>query len=84
MKKIAQIGTFDVENYGDLLFPDVLSYQLKGYSIDLFSPKGGLKPFNKDVEVFPLNMLEQKCLTDKYDALIVGGGDLIRLDNRVS
>lgn len=84
MKKIAQIGTFDVENYGDLLFPDVLSCQFKGYSIDLFSPNGGLKPFNKNVEVFPLNMLEQKCLTDKYDALIVGGGDLIRLDNRVS
>ena len=24
LKKIAQIGTFDIENFGDLLFPDVL------------------------------------------------------------
>ena len=36
--KIAQIGTFDVENFGDLLFPEVLKLKLgSGYDIDLFS-----------------------------------------------
>ena len=27
--RIAQIGTFDLENYGDLLFPVILENELK-------------------------------------------------------
>ena len=34
---IAQIGTFDVENYGDLLFPIILKQKMKDFDIDLFS-----------------------------------------------
>ena len=37
-RRIAQIGTFDVENFGDLLFPDVLKIKLGDcFDIDLFS-----------------------------------------------
>ena len=38
--KIAQIGTFDVENFGDLLFANILEKNFAEYDIDLFSPRG--------------------------------------------
>ena len=41
MKYIAQIGSFDVKNFGDLLFPTILeNYLNKDFIIDLFSPIG--------------------------------------------
>ncbi len=81
--KIAHIGTFDVENFGDLLFPDVLKYHLgEEYDIDLFSPLGGKKPFD-DAIVFPINKLEEKLKENNYSAIIIGGGDLIRTDKKI-
>ena len=41
-KRIAQVGTFDVENYGDLLFPFIFKHYFLDYEIDLFSPVGGV------------------------------------------
>jgi polysaccharide pyruvyl transferase WcaK-like protein len=90
MKKynIAQIGTFDVENYGDLLFPVMLKHQLEkrmnNVRIDLFSPKGGIMPFTENTHVYPINEFEEACQKSKYDAIIIGGGDLIRLDSNIS
>ena len=81
--KIAQIGAFDVENFGDLLFPEVLKKQLgSDYDIDLFSPLGGKKPFD-NVEVFPVSSLETKIIQNKYKGIIIGGGDLIRTDQKI-
>lgn len=82
--RVAQIGTFDVENYGDLLFPVLFKYRFSDYDIDLFSPKGGKKPFEKNTIVYSLDDLDKMCLEKKYDALVIGGGDLIRLDNQVA
>lgn len=82
--RVAQIGTFDVENYGDLLFPVLFKYRFSDYDIDLFSTKGGKKPFEKNTIVYSLDDLDKMCLEKKYDALVIGGGDLIRLDNQVA
>jgi len=81
--KLAQVGSFDVENFGDLLFPVVLENKLNIEQLDLFSPNGGIKPFTNDIYVFPLSELEKKCLEERYDAIIIGGGDLIRSDKIV-
>lgn len=83
MKHIAQIGTFDVENFGDLLFPYVLQNKLgNDYTIDLFSPNGGdWCFFNK--KVYPIAEFEKMCQKNRYDAIIIGGGDLIRTDNKI-
>ena len=81
--KIAQIGAFDVENFGDLLFPEVLKLKLGSeYDIDLFSPVGGIKPFDAQV-IYPINKLEAKIIQNKYQAIIIGGGDLIRTDCKI-
>lgn len=88
MKKIAHIGTFDVENYGDLLFPCILEIQLKKrlpeIEIFLFSPNGGNKPFEENRIVYPIHALEKMHLEHHFDAIIIGGGDLIRLDSNIS
>lgn len=81
--KIAQIGTFDVENFGDLLFPDVLKKHLgSDYEVDLFSPLGGKKPFD-NIDVLPISTLESKIIENKYQGIIIGGGDLIRTDQKI-
>lgn len=45
MYKIAQIGVFDYENYGDVLFPEILynelGCRLGEICVELFSPKVG-------------------------------------------
>lgn len=82
-KKVAQIGSFDVENFGDLLFPDVLKSHLADeFEVDLFSPVGGIKPFDKIV-VYPISKLEEMIIDKHYDAIIIGGGDVIRTDSRI-
>lgn len=80
--RVAQIGTFDVENYGDILFPDVLKKNMEqlDLEVELFSPKGNCyKPFD-NVFVYPISQLEERCKENRYDALIIGGGDLIYID----
>lgn len=85
-KKVAQIGTFDVENFGDLLFPTVLSKVLKKNQIDvdIFSPYGGKKPFEEEIIVYPISELENMLNKEKYSAIIIGGGDLIRMDTSIA
>ena len=55
--RIAHIGAFDFENYGDLLFPDVLRIQLdKRIEIEeilYFAPKACKMP-NRDIEYMQL------------------------------
>ena len=85
MKKIAQIGTFDVENFGDLLFPTVLKAQFNDVEIDLFSPLGNMtKPFEEETFVFSIKDLEEKCKAEKYQLIIIGGGDLIRVQRNIA
>ncbi|MDO5329656.1 MAG: polysaccharide pyruvyl transferase family protein [Coriobacteriia bacterium] len=84
MAKIAQIGTFDVENYGDLLFPDVLEFKLQPSLLHLFSPIGGIKPFTDNQKVYSISELDNMCTIHNYDAIIIGGGDLIRLDTDIA
>ncbi len=89
MKKynIAQFGTFDLENFGDLLFPNVLEKNLKSRinveNLVLFSPVGGKKPF-EDVEVYPIKQFDELNKKYNFDAIILGGGDLLRLDTTVT
>lgn len=85
--RIAQIGTFDCENMGDLLFPIVLKKliekQGEPIEIDMFSPIGGSMCFFPQYDVYPVHQLQEKHLEHPYDAIIIGGGDLIRLDPSV-
>ena len=81
--RIAHIGSFDVENYGDLLFSDVLKAQLeKRIEIEeilYFAPKHCIMP-NRDITVYSVTELEEMAEKTRIDAIIVGGGDFIYMD----
>lgn len=80
--RIAQVGSFDVENYGDLLFADVFEKNIRKYveveEIVLFAPKGCKMPFSDgEREVCSVTELEKKNQEKPFDAIVVGGGDLV-------
>ncbi|WP_373229943.1 polysaccharide pyruvyl transferase family protein [Cohnella sp.] len=85
---IANIGTFDIENFGDLLFPEILkrglSKRIDLEYISLFSPTGGPKPFEPNIRVQPITNFDAEHNKHKFNAVILGGGDLFRLDTSIS
>lgn len=84
-KRIAQIGTFDVENFGDLLFPTVLEHRFSQCIIDMYSPNGNMaKPFEETKHVFSVSELEKRCQSQKYDLIVIGGGDIIRIEKNIA
>lgn len=86
---VAQIGTFDCENIGDLIFPTVLKGQLdKRIEIKnhfLFSLNNCTRPLDEyKWQVYSIDRLEEIHLAHKIDAIIFGGGDLVRFDNNLA
>ena len=85
---VAIIGAFDNENFGDLLFPDVLKSQLEKRNLDvnllLFSPVARIKPFTDDVNVFAVRDIEKIHLEQGIDAIVLGGGDTINFVNFIA
>lgn len=87
--RIAQVGTFDLDNLGDLLFPFIFSKLLdrilgKGsYSLELFGPIGCAKgAFYSDHSlVRPISLLQDSCIDGSLSHVFVGGGDLLRCDD---
>ena len=79
------VGTFDVENYGDLLFPLIAKHELRSRLGDV-----DIIPFSyfaKTSDSWPFTV---RSLTDlvemlpQLDALLIGGGYLIRFDAEVA
>lgn len=84
MKKyrIAHVGAFDFENYGDLLFVEVFERNIRNYieidEIVLFAPKKCKMPFTDGKrEVYSVAELESMHRKSAFDAIVVGGGDLV-------
>lgn len=79
--RVAQFGTFEVENYGDLLFPRVLERELRerlgDVELTLFSPLAGAFPPDPSVRVHAIEPRELERAAESFDAFVVGGGDLI-------
>jgi len=78
-------GTFDLENYGDMLFPWIarveLSRRLPGSSIRAFSPVGPGLPnrFVTGEAVEPLGPWDPTRLlrlADELDLVVIGGGEI--------
>lgn len=83
MKKyrIAQIGSFDVENYGDLLFAYVFENNIKKHieveEVVLFAPKKCKMPFTNGIkDIYSLAELERQHTKNPFDVIVVGGGGL--------
>lgn len=81
---IAQFGYFDLENYGDLLFPDILRNEIRkrnlNIQVDLFSNNGGYTLMGSGMPVYSTEDLPKMHALRRYDAFVIGGGELIRFD----
>ena len=71
--KIAHFGTFDVDNFGDLLFPYILDWRLVGWPVVHISPTGR-KPIFFDAKV---TISSEQAASIPFSAVIVGGGNIV-------
>jgi len=74
-KKIAIYGTFDVDNYGDLLFPHIAKYRLEDFKIEVVSPTRRKTIFNDEMHKISF----KESVKRKYDAVLIGGGNILHL-----
>ncbi len=83
-KHIGICGAFDIENYGDLLFPMIAEAELQArigpielhkYSYHHKSPPAW--PFHIT------SLTELPAMVHQLDGMIIGGGDLIRFDQEI-
>nr|WP_115094495.1 polysaccharide pyruvyl transferase family protein [Synechococcus sp. UW106] len=76
-KRIAIVGTFDVENYGDLLFPIIAEKKLReqGWDLTIVTPTGNEVSYSDCKK--GISIEEWAKNINDYHALIIGGGNLI-------
>ncbi|MCD4527788.1 polysaccharide pyruvyl transferase family protein [Pseudomonas sp. C3-2018] len=83
--QVAIFGTFDVENYGDLLFPIIaeaeLTRRLGNVNLHRFSYHGKSQP---EWPYAVTSLTELPGLADDLDGVLIGGGFLIRFDKVVA
>ena len=76
--RVAHFGTFDVPNYGDLLFPGVIEHELGKFDdtceITHISPLGG-RPYEDVGTSISLETAKRRGL--KFDGVVIGGGNIL-------
>lgn len=77
--QLGHIGAFDFDNYGDLLFAEVLQYairkRLPNAEIRHFSPRGAKFQV---VEKFQSHPISELARHKDLSALVIGGGDVVQ------
>lgn len=82
MKEIAQLGTFDVENYGDLLYPHIFPRLISSRPIRHYSLLSGKAPSEAGFSTQSIRSLFTGRANEPL-TLLVGGGDLLRTDSDI-
>jgi hypothetical protein len=78
---ISHLGTFDVENYGDLLYPSIFSHLLKkdaSLKVHHYSPLPVKAPQEAGFETDSITTLFAPSA--RAHTIVIGGGDLLRAD----
>jgi hypothetical protein len=89
--RVSQWGAFDVDNYGDRLFPlickDQLTARLPNLELACHAPIGkpALPPGSPPLHPLvpgdgPLDRERREYFARHFDAVLIGGGDLLRFD----
>ena len=83
--RIAFTGVFDIDNFGDQLFPIIFENQCKkrGVNVEtvLFSPIGGKQGFCQNKKVYRIIELADSHAKNPFDAIVVGGGEILHLNS---
>ena len=79
---IAICGTFNVENYGDVMFPEVFKTEMQKRGLDfnlfLFSPGTATdKTLAPGAKVYSVSEMSKIHAENHLDAVIIGGGALV-------
>jgi polysaccharide pyruvyl transferase WcaK-like protein len=77
--KIAHFGTFDVPNYGDLLFPLIAQRRLAetlGATLVSVSPVGGPPVFQDSLPSIGFDAFAANL--DEFGGILIGGGNIVR------
>ena len=86
--RIGMFGTFDVENYGDLLFPVIAEYELKQRLENIEIVKYSYNEKKDSSWVYNVkslvDLLEDSTGVQSLDCILIGGGHLIRFDKKVA
>lgn len=77
--RIAIFGTFDVENYGDLLFPLVAGHCLKNSQIDVVPVSPTSDRVCYDDAIRALSLAEFSRAASAFDGILIGGGNIIHV-----
>ncbi len=85
---IAISGTFNVENYGDLMFPVIFKKAMEKRNLDfelfLFSPERSCKKaLDENTTVFSISEIDKIHNEHPLNAVVVGGGALVHY-NKIS
>src|SRR5574344_1460557 len=79
--KIAFTGVFDLENYGEHVFPIIFKSECDKRSIDadiyLFSCFENKYVFGEEKNVYPMEELEAMHEQLHFDLVVIGGGEII-------
>lgn len=82
---IGIVGTFDVQNYGDLLFPILAEAELRERLGDVELHRFSYHARSAAEWPYAVTSLtELPAMLDQLDALLIGGGFLIRFDKYVA
>lgn len=71
--RVAHFGTFDVDNYGDLLFPHIIRWRLAGHEVVNVTPTGASTLFRDALPSVAVSELDDLVV----DAAVVGGGNIV-------
>lgn len=93
--RVCQWGTSDANNYGDRLFPLIAREQLKarlpGLDMTCFAPLGNATLPPGSPPLFPLfqggeslDQQRREYFARNFDAVLIGGGDVLRFDRSES
>jgi len=73
---VLQYGTFDVGNYGDLLFPIVARFELEKRNIGTIPVSPTHRSTSYQDAIKPISIVEAKS-HEECKAIIIGGGNII-------
>lgn len=74
--RIAHFGTFDVDNYGDLLFPHIVQWRCSNAELTHVSPLGVPTRFSDSLPTVSVEHANEM----NFDAVMVGGGNIVHLE----
>ena len=85
LKRVGVVGTFDVANFGDLLFPLLLEHSLLRRLGPLEVRRYSHRPLRGSTWPYEVRSLDELIgSVEELDLLVVGGGHLVRFDSTVA